>query len=305
MKHLFEYFKNYDKIKGKFDCVKAKNDKYFKYFKYISFLYNKHKESCCSWGATVCSDYFLECDEYYDPNKLVSAIESHDHKECKKIKDSLTANKSEEVSTIDPKDENNMYIKYLTCSRATHSNFENEGLKCQQPEFNALRNNKFTAVRPVYKAQKSNSKLKGKKLTINGKPINVVLISDPNAIITGEENSNALELENYNTLFPEIRGAARENYIKQAKEACKNGTPTEGMETYCKRSKRYNDIINRVNLQSRKHVEVGDTQYWENIDSPADTSFLNDLLQQLPVRIGAVSLASLGTITMLFMYYKV
>ncbi|CAI7719455.1 PIR protein [Plasmodium vivax] len=306
MKHLFEYFKNYDEVNKKIDCEKRQKDKYYTYLKYMSYLYNKHKyeEECCSWGATVCSDYFLQCDEYYDPLKLISAIESNDQTECKKIKDSLIANKSEETSTIDPKEENNMYIKYLTCSRATHSNFENEGLKCQQPEFNALRNNKFTAVRPVYKAQKSNSKLKGKKLTINGKQINVVLISDPNSIITGEDNSKTPELENYNTLFPEIRGAARKNYIKQAEEACKNGTPTEGMETYCKRSKRYNDIINGAKLQSRKLIEVSDTQNWEDIDAPSDTSFLNDILQQLPVRMGAVSLASLGTITMLFMYYK-
>ncbi|SCA59856.1 VIR protein [Plasmodium vivax] len=306
MKHLYEYFKAYDKIKGNIKCEHRKKDKYYTYLKYMSYLYNKHKyeEECCSWGATVCSDYFLECDEYYDPNKLVSAIESHDHKECKKIKDSLTANKSEEASTIDPKDENNMYIKYLTCSRATHSNFKNEGLRCQQPEFNALRKNKFAAVRPVYKTQTSNLELKGKKLTINGKAINAVLISDPNAIITGEANSNTPELENYNTLFPEIRGAARKAYVKEAKEACKNGTPKKGMETYCERSKRYNDIINGAELQPEKLIDVGNTQNLEDIDSPADTSSINDLLQQLPVRMGAVSLASLGAVTMLFMYYK-
>ncbi|VUZ96177.1 PIR protein [Plasmodium vivax] len=181
MKHLYEYFKAYDKIKGNIKCEHRKKDKYYTYLKYMSYLYNKHKyeEECCSWGATVCSDYFLECDEYYDPNKLVSAIESHDHKEF--------------------------------------------------------------------------------------------LISDPNTIITGEANSNAPELKNYNTPFPEIRGVARKNYIKQAEEACKNGTPKEGMEIYCKRSKRCNDIINGVNLQSRKLIEVSDTQNWENIDSPADT----------------------------------
>ncbi|KMZ92899.1 hypothetical protein PVMG_05459 [Plasmodium vivax Mauritania I] len=179
--------------------------------------------------------------------------------------------KSEEASTIDPKDENNVCIKYLTCSHATHSNFKNESLRCHQSEYSPLRKNKFATVRPVYKAQTSNSELRGKKITINGKSINAVLISDPNTIITGEANSNAPELKNYNTPFPEIRGVARKNYIKQAEEACKNGTPKEGMEIYCKRSKRCNDIINGVNLQSRKLIEVSDTQNWENIDSPADT----------------------------------
>ncbi|VVA00272.1 PIR protein [Plasmodium vivax] len=304
------------------------------------YLYNKHKyeEECCSWGATVCSDYFLQCDESYDPRKLIYAIESHNQEKCNEIKNSLKANQSEEISTIDPKDENNMYIKYFTCSYVTHSDFKKKGLRCQQPvyspfrknkfeavrppnntqnnnlkfkglrcqqpEFNALRKNKFAAVRPVYKTQTSNLELKGKKLTINGKAINAVLISDPNAIITGEANSNTPELENYNTLFPEIRGAARKAYVKEAKEACKNGTPKKGMETYCERSKRYNDIINGAELQPEKLIDVGNTQNLEDIDSPADTSSINDLLQQLPVRMGAVSLASLGAVTMLFMYYK-
>ncbi|KMZ82436.1 hypothetical protein PVIIG_05838 [Plasmodium vivax India VII] len=167
MKHLFEYFKNYDKIKGKFDCVKAKNDKYFKYFKYISFLYNKHKESCCSWGATVCSDYFLECDEYYDPNKLVSAIESSDTKACNNIKNSLIANKSEETSIINPEEENNMYIKYFTCSYINDSNFKNKGLRCYQPQFNALRRNKFAAKSGVLHVKLMSNK--EKKLVKTGK----------------------------------------------------------------------------------------------------------------------------------------
>ncbi|GAB69427.1 CYIR protein, partial [Plasmodium cynomolgi strain B] len=78
MKHLYEYFKDYETIKEKINCGQGRDDKYFKYTKYISSLYNKHKEYCCSWGAKICPDYFLSCHEYYDPNKLVSAIESDD-----------------------------------------------------------------------------------------------------------------------------------------------------------------------------------------------------------------------------------
>ncbi|CAI7722540.1 PIR protein [Plasmodium vivax] len=304
MKHLFEYFKNYDKIKGKFDCVKAKNDKYFKYFKYISFLYNKHKENCCSWGATVCSDYFLECDEYYDPNKLVSAIESHDQKECKKIKDSLIADKSEETSNINPKDENNMYIKYFTCSYVTDSTFKKKGLRCQQPGYSPFRKNNFSPVRAINNAKNNNLKLKGKKLTINGKSINAVLISDPNEIITREDGEE-YSMPGYNyTLFSEIRGTARKAYIKQGEEACKNGNTQKGMEEYCRKSKRYNKIINLSNSQPANLTLKEDIENWEDIAIPDDTSFLSEILQQLPVRMGAVSLASLGAITMLFMYYK-
>ncbi|CAI7718611.1 PIR protein [Plasmodium vivax] len=306
MKHLFEYFKNYDEIKKKINCEKKTDDKYYAYLKYMSYLYNKHKYEveCCSWGAEICPDYFLECDEYYDPRKLISVIESSDTKTCNNIKNSLIANKSEETSTIDPKEENNMYIKYFTCSYINDSNFKNKGLRCYQPQFNALRRNKFAAVRPVYKSQTSNSQLRGKKLTINGKSINAVLISDPNAIITGETNPHTSELENYYTLFPEIRGAARKAYVKQGEEACKNGEIKEGMEEYCRKSKRYNKIINLSNSQSANVTLEKDIENWEDIVIPDDTSFLNEILQQLPVRMGAVSLASLGAVTMLFMYYK-
>ncbi|KMZ86055.1 hypothetical protein PVBG_05454 [Plasmodium vivax Brazil I] len=307
MKHLYEYFKAYDIIKGNIKCEDRKKNKYYKYLKYMSHLYNKHKYEveCCSWGANVCSDYFLECDEYYDPRKLISAIESSDTKACNNIKNSLIANKSEETSIINPEEENNMYIKYFTCSYINDSNFKNKGLRCYQPQFNALRRNKFAAVRPVYKSQTSNSQLRGKKLTINGKSINAVLISDPNAIITGETNLHTSELENYYTLFPEIRGAARKAYVKQGEEACKNGEIKEGMEEYCRKSKRYNKIINLSHSQSANVTLEKDIENWEDIVIPDDTSFLNEILQQLPVRMGAVSLASLGAITMLFMYYKV
>ncbi|SCA59683.1 VIR protein [Plasmodium vivax] len=307
MKHLYEYFKTYDKIKGNIKCVKAENDKYFKYIKYISFLYNKHKneKGCCSWGAEICPDYFLSCDEYYNPNKIVTAIESSDIETCNNIKNSSTPNVYAETSIIKPEDENNMYIKYFTCSYVTHPKFGKKGLRCQQPEYSSLRKNKFAAVRPVYKAQTGNSELRGKKLTINGKSINAVLISDSNAKIAEKYGAgNSMPAYNY-TLFPEIRGAARKAYVKQSAEACKNGEIKAGMEEYCRKSKQYNDIINGAKLQPEKRIEVNDTQNSENIDAPAnETSFLNDILQQLPVRMGAVSLASLGAVTMLFMYYK-
>ncbi|SCA60258.1 Plasmodium vivax Vir protein, putative [Plasmodium vivax] len=77
------------------------------------------------------------------------------------------------------------------------------------------------------------------------------------------------------------------------------------MSEYCRKSKQYNDIINGAKLQPEKLLEVNDNiENWEDIVIPDDTSFLNEILQQLPVRMGAVSLASLGAITMLFMYYK-
>ncbi|CAG9472699.1 unnamed protein product [Plasmodium vivax] len=305
MKYLYEYFKDYDKIKGNIKCEDRKKDKYIEYLTYISYLYNKHKneKGCCSWGAEICPDYFLSCNEYYNPNKIVSAMESSDIGTCNKIKNSSRPNLSEEIS-IDPEDENNMYIKYFTCSYVTEPTFDKKRLRCQQPEYSSLRKNKFAAVRPVYKPQTEYSKLRGKKLTINGKSINAVLISDSNAKIAEKYGAgNPMPAYNY-TLFPEVRGAARKAYVKQAREACKNGEIKEGMEEYCRKSKRYNKIINLSNSQSANVTLKEDIENWEDIVIPDDTSFLNEILQRLPVRMGAVSLASLGAITMLFMYYK-
>ncbi|SCA60254.1 hypothetical protein PVT01_000081500 [Plasmodium vivax] len=80
------------------------------------------------------------------------------------------------------------------------------------------------------------------------------------------------DLENYYTLFPEIRGAARKAYVKQGEEACKKGEIKKGMEEYCRKSERYNKIINGAELQPEKLIDVGNTQNLEDIDSPADTS---------------------------------
>ncbi|KMZ93247.1 hypothetical protein PVMG_06147 [Plasmodium vivax Mauritania I] len=287
MKHLYEYFKAYDTIKGNIKCGNGKNDKYFKYIKYISFLYNKHKEDCCSWGAEICPDYFLECDEYYNPNEIVTTIESGDIETCNKILEVPVPEKSKDVPSVDPNSEDNMYIKYFTCSYVTDSKFEKKGLRCQQPGYSAHLNDRLSARRNVIKPQNNTSGLDGKKIIINGKTINVVLISDPYAKITGKDGTeNSMPNDQY-TLFPEIKGAARQAYVKQGEEACKNGKIKEGMEEYCRKSERYNKIINSVNSQSAKLTLEKDIENWEDIDVPADTSFLNDILQQLPVRMGA------------------
>ncbi|SCA60540.1 VIR protein [Plasmodium vivax] len=304
MKHLYEYFKAYDTIKGNIKCGNGKNDKYFKYIKYISFLYNKHKEDCCSWGAEICPDYFLECEEYYNPNEIVTTIESGDIETCNKILEVPVPEKSKDVPSVDLNSGENMYIKYFTCSYVTDSKFEKKGLRCQQPGYSAHLNDRLSARRNIIKRQNNTSGLDGKKIIINGKTINAVLISDPYAKITGEDGAENSMPDDQYTLFPEIRGAARKAYVKQAKEACKNGEIKEGMEEYCRKSKRYNKIINLSNSQSANVTLKEDIENWEDIVIPDDTSFLNEILQQLPVRMGAVSLASLGAITMLFMYYK-
>ncbi|KMZ87225.1 hypothetical protein PVBG_04010 [Plasmodium vivax Brazil I] len=313
MKHLYEYFKDYKTIKEKINCYQGKNDKYFKYLTYISSLYNKHKdeEGCCPWGANMCPNYFLKCDEAYDPRKLVEALESGNSTECSRIKKSAGDIKTE-AKSVEDKLRNSMYIKYMTCSYIPGSHFNKKGLICQQQSQRPHINNKFLSRYSSYNPPINISTPISKNITVNGKPMNVVLISNPKASITEEDlsKSETVHLSKsksgyYSALFPEVTEKVRAYYLEEAETACPKGQSVKDMSEYCRKSKQYNDIINGAKLQPEKRIEVGDTQNLEDIDAPADTSFLNDILQQLPVRMGAVSLASLGAVTMLFMYYKV
>ncbi|KMZ91865.1 hypothetical protein PVMG_00738 [Plasmodium vivax Mauritania I] len=314
MKHLYEYFKDYETIKNKINCDQRKNDEYFKYLKYISSIYNKHKdeEGCCSWGTKMCPYYFLQCNEAYDPRKLIRALELGNSTECSRIKESAGVIKNAEAKSEEEKLRNSMYIKYMTCSYITGSHFNKKGLICQQQSQRPHINNKFLSRYSSYNPPINISTPISKNITVNGKPMNVVLISNPKASITEEDlsKSETVHLSKsksgyYSALFPEVTEKVRAYYLEEAETACPKGQSVKDMSEYCRKSKQYNDIINGAKLQPEKRIEVGDTQNLEDIDAPADTSFLNDILQQLPVRMGAVSLVSLGTITMLFMYYKV
>ncbi|KMZ93724.1 hypothetical protein PVMG_06034 [Plasmodium vivax Mauritania I] len=313
MKHLYEYFKDYETIKKKINCDQRKNDKYYKYLTYISSLYNKHKdeEGCCSWGANMCPNYFLKCDEAYDPRKLVEALESGNSTECTRIKKSAGDIKTE-AKSVEDKLRNSMYIKYMTCSYIPGSHFNKKGLICQQQSQRPHINNKFLSRYTSYNPPINISTPISKNITVNGKPMNVVLISNPKASITEEDlsKSETVHLSKsksgyYSALFPEVTEKVRAYYLEEAEKACPKEQPVGEMSEYCKKSKQYNKIINLSNSQSANVTLEKDIENWEDIVIPDDTSFLNEILQQLPVRMGAVSLASLGAITMLFMYYKV
>ncbi|KMZ94897.1 hypothetical protein PVMG_05508 [Plasmodium vivax Mauritania I] len=314
MKHLYEYFKDYKTIKEKINCDQGKNDKYFKYLTYISSLYNKHKdeEGCCPWGANMCPNYFLQCDEAYDPRKLVEALESGNPTKCTEIKESAGVIKTLEAETEEEKLRNSMYIKYMTCSYIPGSHFNKKGLICQQQSQRPHINNKFLSRYTSYNPPINISTPVSKNITVNGKPMNVALISNPNASITVKDvkESDIVHLSKsksgyYSALFPEVTEKVRAYYLEEAETACPKGQSVGEMSEYCKKSKQYNKIINLSNSQSANVTLEKDIENWEDIVIPDDTSFLNDILQRLAVRMGAVSLASLGAITMLFMYYKV
>ncbi|KMZ96439.1 hypothetical protein PVNG_06317 [Plasmodium vivax North Korean] len=314
MKHLYEYFKDYETIKKNINCDQRKNDKYYKYLTYISSLYNKHKdeEGCCSWGTKMCPYYFLQCDEAYDPRNLIRAIVSGNPTECSRIKKSAGVIKTPVAQSKEDKLRNAMYIKYMTCSYIPGSRFNKKGLICQQQSQRPHINNKFLSRYTSYNPPINMSTPISKNITVNGNTMNVVLISNPKASITEEDvnQSKVVDLDKstsgyYSTLFPEVTGKARTYYLEEAEKACPKGQPLEKMSEYCRKSKRYNKIINLSNSQSANITLKKDIENWEDIVIPDDTSFLNEILQQLPVRMGAViklSVKNYYFIKYLFLY---
>ncbi|GAB69516.1 hypothetical protein PCYB_002650 [Plasmodium cynomolgi strain B] len=279
MKYLYEYFKNYEYIKNEIKCENGHRHKFVQYLKNISILYNKHKEEeeCCSW----------DCDESYDPKELLSALES-DEITCNNIKSKAGIEKTTEVTLGDAKSENNMYIKYMLCSYVTDPIFKKKSLRCQQPAFSPHLNDKYSTVGPVNMENTDVSKLKGKELTFSGNSVKVFLISNPKLRITGQTGNDTAPAtsefttgEHY-TLFPEVTGDARKYYLKEAETACINRKPGEEMPEYCKRSKQYRDMINRVNLVPEKPIEEMDGQNVDDNVSVVHFSHPNEILKIFP-----------------------
>ncbi|SBS95301.1 PIR Superfamily Protein [Plasmodium malariae] len=95
-KYLYDYFKNYNTIKNSDRCSKVNNGKYKKYLQSIDNIYKNLKEDCCTpwdWG---CSNYFLTCNNKFDPSVLLSTLGSNDKEECNRL-NSITANIDEEI----------------------------------------------------------------------------------------------------------------------------------------------------------------------------------------------------------------
>ncbi|SBT85525.1 PIR protein [Plasmodium malariae] len=114
-KYLYDYFKNYNTIKSSETCKKCNNSKYKEYLKFISDIYNNVKEDCCLYGTSVCDNYFLTCDDKFDPRKLLSALLSKGSVNCDGLSN-ITSNFDEEKlnsMVTDPKILNS--ITYGTC----------------------------------------------------------------------------------------------------------------------------------------------------------------------------------------------
>ncbi|KAI4838061.1 PIR protein [Plasmodium brasilianum] len=94
-KSLYDYFKNYNTIKTSETCNKCENGKYKEYLESINDMYNNWKDPCCSYGKSVCDNYFLSCKDEFDPSELLSAFLSKGSDSCDGL-NRITANFDEE-----------------------------------------------------------------------------------------------------------------------------------------------------------------------------------------------------------------
>ncbi|SBS98152.1 PIR Superfamily Protein [Plasmodium malariae] len=75
-KYMFDYFTNYEHIKAKETCVNVEIEKYKKYLNFILQLYNRKKGVCCVGKISKCPNYFLNCDNEFNPSELLSILGS-------------------------------------------------------------------------------------------------------------------------------------------------------------------------------------------------------------------------------------
>ncbi|KAI4833629.1 PIR protein [Plasmodium brasilianum] len=85
-KYMFDYFTNYEHIKAKETCDNVKIDKYKKYLNYILELYNSKKKDCCVQKISKCPNYFLNCDNEFNPSELISILGSSYDGNCNGLK---------------------------------------------------------------------------------------------------------------------------------------------------------------------------------------------------------------------------
>ncbi|SBT85820.1 PIR protein [Plasmodium malariae] len=94
-KYMFDYFTNYEHIKAKETCVNVEIEKYKKYLNFILQLYNRKKGVCCVGKISKCPNYLLNCDNEFNPSKLLSKLGSSYDGNCNGLK-SFTENKTSE-----------------------------------------------------------------------------------------------------------------------------------------------------------------------------------------------------------------
>ncbi|GAB69479.1 CYIR protein, partial [Plasmodium cynomolgi strain B] len=261
------------------------------------------QEECCHWGASFCPDYFLNCNDVYNPSRLLSLLKYYDEEACKVgTEDSY---ETAELNVSPPsKGRVDMYIKYLKCAEVTEENFKGTAIVCQQPGYRPHLSNSLMDMKRKGKTIHSNSNRPIHQLKINEKPVNVVLISnqDYNYYVT---NSDMSTPEGIYTLFPEITGNERDDYENEGKEDCTKKNLPEYMKLYCERSRENREYLNKFEYKNESTVDITD-KIPALDDEPLSTSFFTvELLKKLPFRASIMVILLLLVIMVFFLYYKV
>ncbi|GAW82039.1 variable surface protein [Plasmodium gonderi] len=142
-KHLYDYFKNYDKL---IKCDSDDCKTYLKYVNYIKKIYYKHKMGCMWWNC----DYFNFHEKYY-PHVLISLLKEKINKFNNSEKNGNPGENSEQSSgSKSSKTEVGMKIKYIYCSKINDTDITLNRYKCEDPAYRQ-HSEKKTFGKPVKK----------------------------------------------------------------------------------------------------------------------------------------------------------
>ncbi|KMZ92835.1 variable surface protein Vir12 [Plasmodium vivax Mauritania I] len=266
-RNLYDYFKNHHKIKKSDICKKEHKDLFKKYLISISETYKKYRgqEQCCHWGASFCPDYFLSCDDVYNPSRLLSILESNDEEACRKLGTDDSHGTATLTDSGNSTEKVDMYIKYLRCANVTDTRFNTTAIVCQQPGYRPHLSNSLMDRKRIGKTIDGNSTRPIHQLNINENPVNVVLISSQDYNYYNVTRSDRYTPEGIYTLFPEITGNRREAYEKEGKDAnkieeyCKGDNLPKYKKLYCQRLKIYNEYFNKPEYKNETIVDITET----------------------------------------------
>ncbi|SBS94661.1 PIR Superfamily Protein [Plasmodium malariae] len=131
-KYLYDYFVNHEFIKSKNFCNSVENDKYKKYLNGIKGLYNQKKKNCCDKKVSKCPNYFLNCADEFDPNKLLNELDSMEKGGCNGLKDitSETTKNEPDSMEFDQDFMNSFYFTGCRILSNERSSTNNGGMPC-------------------------------------------------------------------------------------------------------------------------------------------------------------------------------
>ncbi|SCN12431.1 PIR protein [Plasmodium malariae] len=114
-KYLYDYFKNYNTIKSSKQCSNVGGSEYRAYLEAIKKLYHVEYNFCCWTGLTQCPDYILNCDNKFDPSKLLSALGPKGSERCEGLKSIKAIFKDEKSDSEEFEKEFMSAINYGAC----------------------------------------------------------------------------------------------------------------------------------------------------------------------------------------------